>query len=63
MWETKHQQEQEEPEIRLLEEWLPKISGEYRAYIKGATQALLYAQEGISGTFTGLKTDEILTHG
>jgi len=36
---------QEEQEIGLLRELLPKISGEYRAYIKGATEALLYAQE------------------
>jgi hypothetical protein len=36
---------QEEQEIRLLREWLPKISGECRAYIKGATKALLYTQE------------------
>ena len=35
----------EEQEIGLLRELLPKISGEYRAYIKGATEALLYAQE------------------
>jgi len=36
---------QEEQEIGLLREWLPKIGGEYRAYIKGAARALLYAQE------------------
>jgi hypothetical protein len=35
----------EEQEIELLKEWLPRIGGECRAYIKGATQALLYAQE------------------
>jgi len=35
----------EEQEIGLLREFLPKISGECRAYIKGATEALLYAQE------------------
>jgi hypothetical protein len=35
----------EEQEIGLLEEWLPRINGECRAYIKGAVQALLYAQE------------------
>jgi len=35
----------EEREIGLLREWLPKIGGEYRAYIKGAAKALLYAQE------------------
>jgi hypothetical protein len=45
MVETMQQSEQEEPEIGLLREWLPKISGEYRAYLKGASEALLYAQE------------------
>jgi len=35
----------EEQEIGLLREWLPRIGGKDRAYIKGATQALLYAQE------------------
>jgi len=37
--------EHEEPEINLLTEWLPKISGENRAYIKGASKALFYIQE------------------
>jgi len=36
---------QEEREIGLLREWLPKINEECRAYIKGAAKALLYAQE------------------
>ena len=35
----------EEPEIGLLKEWLPKIGGEKRAFIKGASKALLYVQE------------------
>jgi hypothetical protein len=40
---------QEEAEIELLREWLPKISGVNRAYLKGASEALLYAQEGMGG--------------
>ena len=44
-WE-KQETALEEQEIGLLREWLPKIGGERRAYIKGATKALLYAQEG-----------------
>ena len=44
--------EYEEAEIKLLKEWLPKISGENRAYIKGVTKALLYAQE-IQGVLQG----------
>ena len=35
----------EEQEIGLLRELLPRIDGKCRAYIKGATKALLYAQE------------------
>ena len=31
-------------EIALLEAWLPSLSTRERAYIKGATKALLYAQ-------------------
>jgi hypothetical protein len=42
----------EEREIMLLKERLPKISNECRAYIKGASQALLYAQEGNLNIFT-----------
>jgi len=41
----KQETAQEEREIGQLKELLPKISGECRAYIKGAAQALLYAQE------------------
>jgi len=32
-------------EIELLEEWLPMLDAKERAFIKGATKALLYAQE------------------
>jgi hypothetical protein len=46
MEEKERQAEQEELEIGLLREWLSKIDGERRAYIKGASEALLYVQEG-----------------
>jgi hypothetical protein len=49
MIEIEQQPEQEEAEIGLLREWLPKISGENRAYLKGASEALLYAQEEMGG--------------
>ena len=42
---TSGQMEYEELEICLLKKWLPLISREYRSYIKGASKALLYAQE------------------
>jgi len=45
MLECSQETDVEEPDIKVLREWLPKISGECRAYIKGATKALLYAQE------------------
>ena len=35
----------EDKDIRLLEELLPKLSKDKRAYLKGATEALFYAQE------------------
>ena len=34
----------DDQEIALLEVWLPSLSTRERAYIKGATKALLYAQ-------------------
>ena len=43
--DVEQQSEHEEPEIILLKEWLLKINGENLAYIKGASKALLYAQE------------------
>ena len=35
-----------EEEIDLLKEWLPMLNANERAYLKGATEALLYVQEG-----------------
>ena len=32
-------------EIELLEAWLPMLSAKERAYLKGATEALLFVQE------------------
>jgi hypothetical protein len=45
MMESKQYTNQDEPEIGLLREWLPKIGVENRAFIKGAVKALLYIQE------------------
>jgi len=42
---SKQEIDPETPEIELLKEWLSGISRENRAYIKGATKALLYVQE------------------
>ena len=36
---------EKDPYLRLLEEWLPKLSKGKRAYLKGASEALFYAQE------------------
>lgn len=41
----KQQKKHEEPDITLLQEYLPKLNVETRAYIKGAVKALVYAQE------------------
>lgn len=35
---------QEEQDFQFLKEWLPKISAVSRAYLKGASKALLYVQ-------------------
>jgi len=45
MLELESKEDYSESEIDLLREWLPKIKSENRAYIKGALNALLYAQE------------------
>ncbi|MCL2444104.1 MAG: hypothetical protein FWD13_11680 [Treponema sp.] len=39
------QAEYDELDINTLKEWLLKVNGECRAYIKGASEALIYAQE------------------
>ena len=38
--------DKEDEDLRLLEESLPKMTNGKRAYLKGAAEALLYAQEG-----------------
>ena len=35
----------ENKDLRLLEQWLPKLGKAKRAYLKGAAKALFYAQE------------------
>ena len=39
----------EVPEINMLKKWLFGMNGECRAYIKGASKALLYVQERPEG--------------
>ena len=48
MIQSRQENDPEEPETELLKEWLSRISSESRAYIKGATEALIHVQE-ISG--------------
>ena len=45
MKELEQKAKSEESEIAFLREWLPRVRGEARAYIKGASTALLYIQE------------------
>ena len=45
MLDSEQGTEYDEPEIGQLKEWLSKVSGEYRAYLKGASTALLFVQE------------------
>ena len=55
MVESKSMAEFEDPEIGQLKEWLSKVSGDNRAYLKGASKALLYVQE-INGLPSDLDT-------
>jgi hypothetical protein len=48
----------DESEIKMLKEWLLKLSGENRAYIKGASRALLYAQKSPIKKITGIKAGD-----
>jgi len=43
--ELKQETELEEQDIGLLKTWLPRINQKSRAYIKGASKALLFVQE------------------
>jgi len=45
MMDYNEQIRSEDPEIELLKEILPKLSGKNRAFLKGSAQALLYVQE------------------
>ena len=45
MMNQEHTKQNDEPEISQLREWLSKVNGEYLAYLKGASEALLYVQE------------------
>ena len=45
MLETVMLVDHDDQEIELLEAWLPMLSAKERAYLKGATEALLYVQE------------------
>ena len=62
MLHLKHEIATEEQEIGLLREWLPKVGGDSRAYIKGAAQALLYAQEEPHETTATAKNEKLDNH-
>ena len=49
---------QETADTELQKKWLFQISGEYRAYIKGAIKALLYVQENSGDHFKQTSTKE-----
>ena len=38
-------EDKEDQDLSLLEEWLPKLNKAKRLYLKGASEALFYAQE------------------
>jgi len=50
--------ETEDKDLRLLEQWLPKLSKAKRAYLKGAAEALFYAQEAVPAIPDSVEQDE-----
>ena len=50
--------DKEDQDFRLLEEWLPKLSKGKRSYLKGATEALFYAQEAGPGISDSTEREE-----
>ena len=45
MYDSGKKPDCDEPDIDQIKEWLSSVSGEYRAYLKGALEAFLYVQE------------------
>ena len=43
--ESDNEPKEEDLGIELLEKWLPRLSREKKAFLKGASEALLYAQK------------------
>ena len=58
MLEEKQETDREEPQIELLRELLSKLSVEKRAYIRGASEALIHAQEISPDGFNQTDTEE-----
>ena len=58
MLEEGKTEDKENEDLRLLEEWLPKLSKSKRAYLKGASEALFYAQEGEQEISDSTEQDE-----
>jgi len=48
----------EDQDLRLLEQWLPKLSKAKRAYLKGAAEALFFAQEEAPAIPDSVEQDE-----
>ena len=48
----------EEPKTELLKAWLSRISSENRAYIKGASEALIHVQENSDEVFEQMNIEK-----
>ena len=58
MFNEEKTEDSEDQDLRLLEEWLPKLSKDKRSYLKGATEALFYAQEADPTISNNTEQDE-----
>ena len=58
MIQSRQENDPEEPEPEVFKEWLSRISSESRAYIKGASEALIYIQEISGETFKRVSIKE-----
>ena len=58
MFNKKKTEDKEDKDLRLLEEWLPKLDKGEREYLKGAAEALFYAQEAGPTISDSVEQDE-----
>ena len=63
MVQGKSESNPEEPKAELLKEWLSRIGSKNRAYIKGASKALIHVQEISGDAFEQVNIEEASARG